>query len=83
MIAHNVYHLGSRRTSCQRGPTQNQNESINNMIWSKCQKRVYVAKADLLFLFVNEMEWKKVIYGIIKRKIWSKCYCRTQMQGAK
>ena len=44
-------------------------------------------KADLLFLFVNEMKWgstwKKVIYGIIKRKIWSKCYCRTQMQGAK
>ena len=25
------------------------------MIWSKCPKRVYVAKADLLFLFVNEM----------------------------
>ena len=41
-------------------------------------------KADLLFLFVNEMRgtWKKVIYGIIKRKIWPKCYCRTQMQGA-
>ena len=33
-----------------------QNESINNMIWSKCLKRVYVAKADLLFLFVNEMK---------------------------
>ena len=57
------------------------------MIWSKCPKRVYVAKADLLFLFVNEMKlggtWKKVIYGIIKHKIWSKFYCRTQMQGAK
>ena len=63
------------------GLTQNQNESINNMIWSKCPKRVYVAKADLLFLFVNEMKWgstwKKVIFGIIKRKMWSKCYCRT------
>ena len=46
----------SRRASCQRGFTQNQNYSINNMIWSKCPKRVYVAKADLLFLFVNEME---------------------------
>ena len=45
----------SRRASCQRGQTQNQNESIN-MIWSKCLKRVYVAKADLLFLFVNEMK---------------------------
>ena len=31
----------------------NQNESINNMIWSKSPKRFYVAKADLLFLFVN------------------------------
>ena len=73
--------------SYQRGLNQNQNESINNMIWPKCPKRVYVAKADLLFLFLNEMKcegtWKKVIYGIIKRKIWSKCYCRTQMQDAK
>ena len=44
-------------------------------------------KADLLFLFVNEMKWggtwKKVIYGIIKRKIWPKCYCRTQQQKTK
>ena len=46
----------SQRASCQRGPTENQNESINNMIWPKCLKRVYVAKADLLFLFVNEMK---------------------------
>ena len=46
----------SRGTSCQHGPTQNQKESINNMILSKCTKRVYVAKADLLFLFVNEMK---------------------------
>ena len=45
-----------RRASCQRGLTQNQNESINNMIWPKCPTRVYVAKADLLFLFVNEMK---------------------------
>ena len=46
----------SRRASCQRVITQNQNESINNMIWSKCPERVYVAKADLLFLFVNELK---------------------------
>ena len=46
----------SLRASCQRGPAQNQNVFINNLIWSKCPKRVYVAKADLLFLFVNEMK---------------------------
>ena len=46
----------SRRAVCQPGPIQNQNESINNMIWSKCPKRVHVAKADWLFLFVNEMK---------------------------
>ena len=46
----------SRRASCQRKLTQTQNESINNMIWSKCPKRVHVARADLLFLFVNEMK---------------------------
>ena len=42
----------SWQASYQRGLTQNQ----NNMIWSKCPKRVHVAKADLLFLFVNEMK---------------------------
>ena len=30
--------------SCARGLTQNQNESINNMIWSKCPKRVFCSK---------------------------------------
>ena len=52
MIDQNV----SWRASCQSGLIQNQNESINNMIWSKCPTRVYLAKADLLFLFVNEMK---------------------------
>ena len=46
----------SSRALCQRGLTQNQNKYINNMIWSKYPKIVYVAKADLLFLFVNEMK---------------------------
>ena len=46
----------SWRASCQRRLNQNQNESINNMICPKCPKRVYVAKADLLFLFVNEIK---------------------------
>ena len=54
MIDQNV--CVSRRASCQRGLTQNQNESVNNMIWSKFPKRIYVAKEDLLFLFVNEMK---------------------------
>ena len=45
----------SWRASCQRGLTENLNESINNMIWSKCPKRVNVAKADL-FLFMKEMK---------------------------
>ena len=30
--------------ACQRGLTQNQNESINNMIWSECPKRVLCSK---------------------------------------
>ena len=45
------------------------------------RKESYAAKSDLLFLFANQMKWvstwKKVIFGIIKRKMWSKCYCRT------
>ena len=46
----------SQRAFRQHGPTQNQNESINNTILSKSLKRIYVGKADLLFLFVNEMK---------------------------
>ena len=61
----------SWRVLCQFGLTQNQNES-------------FVVKADLLFLFVNLVKrgstWKKVIFGIIKRKMWSKCYCRKEKQ---
>ena len=30
--------------ACQRGLTQNQNESIKNMTWSKCPKRVLCSK---------------------------------------
>ena len=28
--------------SCSKGLTQNQNESLNNVVWSKCSKRVFV-----------------------------------------
>ena len=28
-------------SGCQRGMTQNQNESLNNMVWARCPKRVY------------------------------------------
>ena len=53
MIDQNVYHLCFVASFVNVGS----HESINNMIWSKCPKRVYVAKADLLFLFVNEMNF--------------------------
>ena len=58
MIDQNVYHLcfAASFMSTWAHSIQNLNESINNIIWSKCQKRVHVAKADLLFLFVNEMK---------------------------
>ena len=29
---------------CERGLTQNANESINNIVWSRCQKRVFCGK---------------------------------------
>ena len=28
--------------SCAKGLTQNQNESLNNVVWSKCSKRVFI-----------------------------------------
>ena len=39
------------------------------MIWSKCPKRVYVAKADLLFLVVNEMKGNSYLPGGFSTKI--------------
>ena len=34
-------------SQCQRGLTQNQNESLNNVVWSKCPKRVFCGKSRL------------------------------------
>ena len=30
--------------SCSKGLTQNQNEAINNIVWSKCSKRVFIVR---------------------------------------
>ena len=30
--------------SCQKGLTRNQNESLNNVLWSKCSKRIFIGK---------------------------------------
>ena len=32
---------------CQKGLTQNQNEALNNVLWSKCPKRVFCGKQRL------------------------------------
>lgn len=32
---------------CLRGYTQNQNESLNNLLWSKCPKRIFCGKRKL------------------------------------
>ena len=59
----------SQRALCQRGPNQNQNESINNnesrFIISACER--------------NEMRGHMEESHL--RKIWYKCYCMTQMQA--
>ena len=34
-------------SQCQRDLTQNQNESLNNVVWSKCPKRVFCGKSRL------------------------------------
>ena len=54
MIDQNVYHL-CFVVSFMSMWAHSKSERVN-MIWSKCLKRVYVVKADLLFLFVNEMK---------------------------
>ena len=30
--------------TCQKGLTQNQNEFLNNALWSKCSKRIFIGK---------------------------------------
>ena len=51
------------------------------MIWSKYLKRFLCSKSRFVISVCesNEMRehMEEVIYGIIKRKMWSKCYCRT------
>ena len=32
---------------CQKGQTQNKNESLNNFVWSPCPKRVFCVEARL------------------------------------
>ena len=51
----------SWRASCQSGGlTQNQNESINNMIWSKMPEKSLCSK---IILFANEMKWNEGAHG--------------------
>ena len=45
--------------ACQRELTQNQNESINNMIWSKCPKRVLCNKSRFVISVCESSEMKE------------------------
>ena len=44
---------------CQRGLTQNQNESINNMIWSKYPKRVLSSKSRFVISVCESNEMRE------------------------
>ena len=62
-------------------PLKIRTSPLTTWFGQNARKESYVAKADLLILFANQMNWgstwKKVMFGIIKRKMWSKCYCST------
>ena len=45
--------------ACQRGLTQNQNESINNMIWSKYPKRVLCSKSRFVISVCESNEMRE------------------------
>ena len=45
--------------ACQRGLTQNQNESINNMICSKCPKRVLCRKSRFVISVCESNEMRE------------------------
>ena len=32
-------------STCEKGLAQNQNESVNNVLWTKCSKRVFIGKS--------------------------------------
>ena len=52
---------------CLHGETQNSNESVNNMIWAKCQKNVFVTKS-VWQLGVNSavIEFNEGANGVIR-----------------
>ena len=55
---------------CLHGQTQNCNEGLNNIIWSRCPKNVYV-KTDVLEMGVNSAilsfnEGSSGIYRVLK-----------------
>ena len=53
--------------SCARGLTQNQNESINNMIWSKCSKRIICSKNRFnISVYESIIKWNE---GALGRKM--------------
>ena len=64
MIDQNV----SWRASCQRGLTQNQNESINNIIWSKCPKRVLCSKSRFV---ISVCEWNVMREYLEESHFWN------------
>ena len=36
--------LNDLLNSCKKGLTQNQNESLNNVLWTKCSKQIFIGK---------------------------------------
>ena len=54
-------------SKCKHGQTQNGNEALNNMIWTKCQKAIFVER-PLLEMSVNSaiLEYNEGSTGVFK-----------------
>ena len=55
-------------SACKRGLTQNQNESINGILWSKCPKRLFCGKARLTISVCETITYYNE--GALSRKIF-------------
>ena len=47
----------------EKGLTQNQNESINNCVWTKCPKRVFCGMYRFTLVCESVLKWNEGAYG--------------------
>ena len=64
-------------SKCLHGQTQNANESLNNVIWKKCPKDVYISKKLLNLEFIQQLlnlmmqNWFETDFSKVRYSDWT------------